>query len=1119
MWALWTSAHRARTEWRLLLVICFVALTASTLITSLVVLVSASEQSGLRTELTTATDATVGITMLKPTVEIEGANVASEDAVRLMLGESVGLERTGSIARSAIYEAPQLSSDKKALAYFGEYSTIRDTATLVSGEWPALPGTIALPDAATEGFGLALGDSVSVEINEALVTVRIVATYSADPSNAFWDDDPAHGLGFDPNFPLPETRAFVPTNAMGPLIFAPGGMDAADVPVSRLDSTFEPDFSGIDVAELPGLVDRLGEASDEIPRDIGDVATLVVYFSTLDETVDSAASGLIVTRSTVVVASLLLLVLAVAALAQTARLLFDGRSAERRLLQSRGANRRQILLLALIEALAIGAFTGVASPFLALLVYRALAAQPPMVAAGMTADAQLSPGTVAVAAGISVVFVFILVAPLLRRLRTEGARVARQRRFSGVMSSGLDIGLVVLAVVAYWQLSSYRSPVEQSATLAVDPLLVAGPAIALLAGALLCMRFIPLFARLLERLATRSTGTLFPLAAWEIGRRTQRAIAAVLLLTLALAVATFGLSFLATWKQSQVDQANVAIGAPLRVPAVEGEVVAQANELGDPQPTTRRQVTVAGPNAAVDGSDLPDGATAALVALTPNAREFISRDRAGASGGAFLQKPLSGSLPESTGIAVDVPEAKGIGATVQFGNRDAPVPGAVAEVRAVLEGSNGLLSVLSLGTIPVDGNPWPVLALFDEPMPATLRIVGFQVESITPEEAVLQSEEAARASSGPTHFLVGAVSALSANESSADETSTDESSADEASTDEAGTDKLVSTPLAGGRDGWFLSPTPGQATFPELLPPSGDWQFDVDLVLPESLAASPVRLAVVGFNPRTLIPAVITDDLAHTMAISTGVQSTIVINGTAVQVSIEELVPLIPGSGLGTVLSTREQPELGAIAVDQASLFRALVVAGVGVMPLDEWWVDVPVGTADSYLDAHAHVPGVASAVSAELVARDLQQGPLRVPTQAALWLAILAAAILAAVGFAVHTAATLRLRNTELAQLRAIGFDRRSLVALIGVESAFLAALGTLFGITLGVLLGHLVGPLIAVSPTGRPTVPSVLVEIPWVSLVLLVVELVAVLSIVVVVVARAQKGSDPANILRVGD
>jgi hypothetical protein len=1095
MWALWTSAHRARTEWRLLLVICFVALISSSVITSLSVLVSATEQAGLRTELGNVDDTAVDISMVKPSVDIATANSAADTAVNDLLGPSVPAELTSSIAHSAVYAVPELDGEKRAFAYFGEYSSIQEHASLISGEWPHLPGTIAMPDAAVAGFSLTLGDTVTVMVGDNPVSNEIVATYTAnDPTSAYWHDDPTRALGFDPNFPLPDSRAFVATNAMGPLLFAPGGMDDAAVPVSRLDSTFQPDFSRLDVADLPGLVDRLADAGNEVPADMGDVASFVVYFSNLDETTATAASGLVVTRSTVIVASLLLLVLALAALAQTAKLLFEGRAAERRLMQSRGASRHQVLRLSLIEATAIGVVTFVASPFLALVVYRVLAAQAPMKAAGMASSAPLSLQTVLLAAVIAVVFVVILVAPLLRKSRVELARGARQRRFSGVMSSGLDVGLVVLAAVAYWQLSSYRSPVELSTSLAVDPLLVAGPAIALLAGALLCMRFIPLFARLLERVANRSTGALLPLAAWEVARRSQRAIAAVLLLTLALAVATFSLSFLATWKQSQVDQADVAVGAPLRVPVAEGQSARQEAELGEPQPTTRRQVTVAGPNAYVDGSNLPSGTAAVLVALTPGGREFIADGRSGTSGGDALQEPLSYPLSESTGITVDGDDVTGITAIVQLGNPAAPVEDTVAEVRVVLESGDGLLSVLSLGSIPIDGNPTAVSAEFETPMPADQRIVGFQVESITPDDAAAPSQEGALASSGPTSFLVGDLAALRG-------------------------DERVVSPLDVATEGWFLGPTLGQMTFPELIAPPSEWQIEVDLVLPEYLGASPLKLAVVGWNPRISIPAVITKDLARTMNVSPGVPSTIVMSGVTVPVTLEATTPLIPGSGLGTVLSGRDQVELGAIAVDQGALFRALAVAGVDVMPLDEWWVDVPAGGAEQYLDAHSEVPGIADAVSAELVARDLQQGPLRVPTQAALWLAILASAVLAAVGFAVHTASTLRLRNTELAQLRAIGFARRSLVALIGVESAFLAALGTVFGITLGVLLGHLVGPLIAVSPTGRPTVPSVIVEIPWLSLVLLVVELVALLSLLVVVVARAQKGSDPANILRVGD
>src|SRR5665647_2120553 len=106
-----------------------------------------------------------------------------------------------------------------------------------------------------------------------------------------------------------------------------------------------------------------------------------------------------------------------------------------------------------------------------------------------------------------------------------------------------------------------------------------------------------------------------------------------------------------------------------------------------------------------------------------------------------------------------------------------------------------------------------------------------------------------------------------------------------------------------------------------------------------------------------------------------------------------------------------------------------------------------------------------------------MQQHPLRVATQAGLWLVALAAALLAAVGFGVHATVTLRARAVEFAQLRAIGLSRRSLTAVVGAESLLLCLLGGTFGIGIGALLG----PLGAVSADGTPPIPSVVVHIPW--------------------------------------
>ena len=133
-----------------------------------------------------------------------------------------------------------------------------------------------------------------------------------------------------------------------------------------------------------------------------------------------------------------------------------------------------------------------------------------------------------------------------------------------------------------------------------------------------------------------------------------------------------------------------------------------------------------------------------------------------------------------------------------------------------------------------------------------------------------------------------------------------------------------------------------------------------------------------------------------------------------------------------------------------------------------------------------------------------------------ALWLVTAGAGLVAAVGFAVHAAVTLRSRELELAQLRAVGLQRRRVVAVIAIESLLMSGLGALFGVGVGAALGYLVGPLVAVSADGTPPLPDVLVVVPWPQVLAVVGGLVALVAVVVGVVARAQRVADPADVLR---
>jgi predicted lysophospholipase L1 biosynthesis ABC-type transport system permease subunit len=205
------------------------------------------------------------------------------------------------------------------------------------------------------------------------------------------------------------------------------------------------------------------------------------------------------------------------------------------------------------------------------------------------------------------------------------------------------------------------------------------------------------------------------------------------------------------------------------------------------------------------------------------------------------------------------------------------------------------------------------------------------------------------------------------------------------------------------------------------------------------------------------------------------------------------------------------------IMVDQVQLARALAQAGVGGTLVNEWWLDVPDVTSAAYVDelAAAGVAGQSGAVLGTQVA----QHPVRVATQGAIWLVALGAALIAALGFAIYATGSLRARNAEFAQLRAIGLSSRRLVGIVAVETTLLGLLGSIVGLGLGLALSLLVVPVVGVSANGAPPIPEVRILVPWDQLGLLAIEVGLVLMVVVVVAARVQRDIDPTTVLRRGD
>jgi len=1107
-WTVRVVRGRLIRQRRLLLLVLAVAVLASTAVTSVGLLVAATEQSAIRTSLRSlpASATAMSVDVEQPTVSLGAVTTRVDRIIQGVIGSSATTTHAVR-AYSAPYPVPVAGLQE--LTYFGELAGVAARVKLVAGVLPkALPtaGTVnvALPESAATQLGLGVGDTFAYAGGKKPVTVRIVGIYDVrDTTAEFWSQDPLVGAGFSTDYFLPDGSDPLPSDAFGPLIVAPGSMDAVGVPPDRVNIDYAPDFSRVSGNQLGGLIERLDNASSNVPSDGGSVAQQVEFTGNASVPLGQITAALVVTRSTVVVITLLLLVLAIAALAQAARLFNDARAGDRELMRARGASRLQLLGVTALEASVVGVVTAAVSAPLARLVYLVVAAQPALVSAKVPADAGIPGDTWLTSIGLGLLFVVVLIGSALGRggsfVAAEQAK-SRQRRVSGILRSGLDLGVVLLAVVAFWQLSIYRSPVGTTSTLSVDPVLVVAPALVLLAGSLLAARLFPLLARIVDGLGSRSSSVLFRLASWEIGRRSSRATAVVLLLTLALAVGTFSQTFLATWRQSQVDQATYAVGPPVRVPAVPNEGGAQRSLLsagvtGTPQPVIRRVADVA--TDGVNGEDT----NAVVLGETASARALVDRGRLADDGGSVVARKLKSDTNASVGILLPG-DPSGVSAIVQLGDASSPLAGVGADVRAIIEDGAGLLTTVDLGDIPVDGAPHEVSGMLPTlsrgaRQAVPLKFVGVQADVDLANQATYKPNIPLS-----TRFLFGRLAALDTTASGSVKTHLAPSAASVA---------------------WNAGSTDPEDSPARAITVKG-WQLALAVDIPSDVQSNPGSFSATGWTTVGAVPAMISSALAKTLDVKTGTDLVLNFSRTSVEISVVGTTPLIPGAVDSSQLTASSaagaaSASAGAVVVDQRTLERALVDNGEVGSFVDEWWVDVPAADARAYLDAHRAPSGTDAATSSAVLALQMQQDPLRVATQAALWLAIGAAALLAAIGFAVHSASTLAARRIELAQLRAIGLSRGRLVGLISAESLLLCALGVLFGLVVGIVLGVLAGPLIALSPSGTPAVPPVQVIVPWLQLLALVLVIVVVLVAVVLAVARGQRSANPANILREAD
>jgi hypothetical protein len=991
-----------------------------------------------------------------------------------------------SSAVSASYALPGGDPDRPDLTVFAAYADLPAHADLADGRWPAPAGGsgrihVALPLGAAESLDLQVGDQLAVtgRSDERAVDIEVSATYRLrDPTSAYWFGDQLDTRGI-------RVSSFA---TYGPLAVSQQTLTELAGGALTARWRIRPHVEAVTPGMLPDL-QRGAAALDGDPRLAGTLQT------GLPDLLTRTGRALLVARSAILVPVAQLVLLAGYALLLTARLLGEHRRGESALLRARGASASQHAGHAFREGVLLAMAATVLAPPLALVGLRALNAAWSTADIGLSLDASITPFTWVVAALAAGACALALVVPTLRRpatyVETQQAR-SRQSRRSVIQRAGGDLVLLAVAGLALWQLTRYGSPLLVDATgrLGIDPLLVAGPALALLAGSVLALRIIPALSGRAEYVGVRLPGLAPALGAWQVGRRPQRYAGPALLLVMALSIGALSVTYAATWRQSQRDQADFRAGADLRVEAPFGPrallpLGRAAAYAGLPGVTTAMPVY----RGDVDVSTLD----ADLVALdAAQAKDVVTfRPNLADRSWPQLLEPLAAGRAVQSGISVPG-EPDSLRVLFRADSRKGRVD--QLDLALVLKDKSGLLHRMTLGSVPTGdrahsrvadlreaagdgaGLAYPLTLLAVEAgyvLPSSSRSNGGDTLTLT-VDAIMTSDDGMLAP--PGHVSTRS----STNGRQDDSPMVAKGSATE---EESFLDLQIET----GSTTTFDRRT-DVTVVAEFVPPGG----------------------------RQPLSALLDRAAAGTAGLAVGDGLAVRVGGESYNLSVQGVVDGVP-----TVA-----PGRGAVVVDLPSLAARHYTTTGDLLEADEWWLDV----ADDPESAPPEAAAAATAlrqrpdlgggiVDRLALRRELQTDPLGLAVVGALAIGFVAAAAFAAVGFAVNAAVSARERLGELALLRALGAAPGQLFGLLAVEQAFLVGLGCLAGVALGVLIARLVVPLVLLTAQATRAVPPVVVDVPWPAVLGLAAALALVLALVVLVLGAGVRRLAVARTLRLGE
>ena len=651
------SLRRTRADWPIVAAAWLITLLATVLFAAGPIYSSAAALAGLRRTLADApaTDINVQISLYGAPDYIEGVDAQMQSYLQSALAPlSAGLVRNGQAAATlALPATPGAQTHDRAA--FGFLDHVSDHAHLTAGAWPVSgsssdPVQVVVLDAVAADMNVAVGDQLTLTASSvghnAPVPVQLVGTFAVnDPADPYWygDDQLTTGIvqsGSD--------------RVLGPFLTTPIGLlqNPAITAVHMQWRAF-PDFDGLTVDNVAGIHSQLNGLPGLVQANT--TGSLAVATG-LPDILGAAERSLLVSRTEVLLLMAQLAVMAAYAIVLTASLLVDHRRVETALLRSRGASAGSIAILAFAEGLLLVVPAVLVAPWLAVAQTTVLGIVGPLADIGLKIEPTVTVDSYVLAAAAGVVCLSLLVLPAFLAARTmtsEERELSRQETRTIGHRLGLDVALLIISVIALWQLRLYGAPLTRTVqgSLGFDPLLVAAPAIGLLAGGILALRVLPILAAFFEHWVSRGREIAGSLGIRQLARRPLRYTRTALLLMLALSLGVFALSYSATWSDSQQDQAAYQAGSDVRATVARGATTAPMLHAD--------YASVPGVEAAMPVERIKSGVTLAkgnvdLLALDADTASSIVTFRSDEADAPLsqLMSSLSGGRPQPALVAL-----------------------------------------------------------------------------------------------------------------------------------------------------------------------------------------------------------------------------------------------------------------------------------------------------------------------------------------------------------------------------------------------------------------------------------------------------------------------------------